>query len=156
MGALTKTGRGWTIRRVLQRHDDGCGIACVAMLAGVSYQEVCLKIFGDYQGDATSLDDLREALTSYGFRLPRRMTPFWEVCHTQVDQHALLALDPGPDGMWHWAVWDAHHRRILDPLKRPPRRPTVVGHITVTVRAHRQTRQGVCIGTGTPTPGAAP
>ena len=130
----------WAIRRVFQKHDDGCGIACVAMLAGVSYDAACLTIFGDYQGDATSLDDLRWALMSYGFRVPRRMIPFWEHQHTQLKQHALLALDPGPDGMWHWAVWDATHRRILDPLKRPPRRPTVVGHVVVEQRAGKLAR----------------
>ncbi len=99
-----------------------------------SYREACLEIFGDYQGDATSLEDLRWALMAYGFRVPKRMTPFWERQHTQLKQHALLALDPGPDGMWHWAVWDAEQRRILDPLKRPPRRPTIVGHLVVQQR----------------------
>jgi hypothetical protein len=134
----------WPIRRVFQVHDDGCGIACVAMLAGISYRDACLEIFGDYQGDATSLEDLRWALMACGFRVPKRMTPFWERQHTQLKQHALLALNPGPDGMWHWAVWDAAQHRILDPLKRPLRRPTIVGHLVVEQgRAKRRTARPV-------------
>ena len=61
----------WTIQRVFQKHEDGCGIACVAMLAGVSYEEACLAIFDDYQGDATSQDDLRWALMGFGFSVPK-------------------------------------------------------------------------------------
>ena len=137
---MTSTDKAepWPIRRVFQQHDDGCGIACVAMLAGLSYDEVCLAIFGDHQGDATSLDDLRWALMGYGFRVPRRMTPFWEGLHKQLKQHALLALDPGPEAMWHWAVWDATGRRILDPLRWPPKKPTVVGHIAVELAAGKR------------------
>ena len=132
----------WSLRRVLQRHDHGCGIACIAMLAQVSYDEARAAIFGDTPCESTSLDDLRWALRYFGFRLPWRMTPFWEVCHTGLKQDALLALDPAPNGMWHWAVWDAEKRRILDPLKRPSSKPVVVGHIVVEVqRPNKRTRR---------------
>ena len=121
----------YRIKRVIQKHDDGCGIACLAMLAGVSYGEACDTIFGDSQGDSTSLEDLRWALKYYGLSTPERMTPFWEADYTQLRQHALLALDPAPNGQWHWAVWDALRKRIVDPLKRPSKHPIVVGHIVV-------------------------
>lgn len=38
--------RAWPMRRVIQQHEHGCGIACVAMLAGVSYATACFDIFG--------------------------------------------------------------------------------------------------------------
>ncbi len=121
----------YRIKRVIQRHDDGCGIACVAMLANVSYRDACATIFGDQQGDATSLDDLRWAFRYYGLSTPERMIPFWECDYTQLRQHAVLALDPAPNGQWHWAVWDALRRRIVDPLKRPANQPVVIGLLPV-------------------------
>lgn len=136
--------RLWPLRRVFQQHDDGCGIACLAMLAGLSYQQACLAIFDDGQGDATSLDDLRWALMAHGFRVPKRMTPFWEGWYTRLDQHALLAVNPAPDGMWHWAVWDADSRRILDPLRWPARKPVIVGYLPVA--RNRRSRRTTAVG----------
>jgi hypothetical protein len=95
---------------VFQEHDDGCGIACVAMLAGISYGEACRTIFDDAEGDAASFEDLRWALMAHGLRVPKRMTPFWEGWYTQLRQPALLAINPMANGMWHWAVWEGANR----------------------------------------------
>ncbi len=123
---------GQPIKRVVQKHDDGCGMACVAMLAGVSYWVACETIFGSHQSDATSLADVRCALMDFGVQTPEHMTPFWDADYTQLRNHALLALDPRPNGQWHWAVWDAMRRRIVDPLKTPSKQPVVVGFLELS------------------------
>ena len=127
----------WSLRRVIPQHEHGCGIACVAMLAGVSYATACFDIFGDGEGDATSLSDLCWALRDYGLRVARHATPFWAGSYTQLRQPALLIMNPDRFDTWHAAVWDAEHRRILDPLPRPAKRPVVVGYVEVAHGAAR-------------------
>lgn len=119
------------LQRVIQPYDHGCGIAAVATLAGLSYGRVSIDIFGDAEGDETSLDDLRRALIGYGFAVPRRMVPFWEGLYSQLKTHALLALDPDRFGTWHAAVWDGNRRRILNPLRVANKKPVVVGYLAV-------------------------
>ena len=69
----------WTIRRLIPKHEYGCDIACVTMLPGLTYWDVCHEIFDDDEGDATSLDDLCIALRDYSLTSGKRAIPFWEV-----------------------------------------------------------------------------
>jgi hypothetical protein len=121
----------WPIRRVFQKHDHGCGIACVAMLAGCSYDEARVAIFGDTAIDATSLEDLQLALSYFGLQPADRAIPFWEARYNQLSQPALLITNPDQHGNWHATVWDPGRRRILDPLKASGRSQVVVGHLAI-------------------------
>lgn len=108
------------------------------MLAGLNYGAARETIFGSTPADATSYEDLRWALRAHGVRVPRQITPFWVGWYSQLRQPALLAINPMANGMWHWAVWDPGGQRILDPLRRPPRNPVVVGY---AVAEQHQTRR---------------
>jgi hypothetical protein len=63
------------MRRVVQKDEMGCGVACVAMLAGVHYREA-LEVF-DNQESAISNGNyapaLRLALTKLGLRPSKRL-----------------------------------------------------------------------------------
>jgi ABC-type bacteriocin/lantibiotic exporter with double-glycine peptidase domain len=60
------------IRVVLQRHPADCGVACLAMLCGVSYENALVAI-AQYQPDVCvsglQLRDLRAAARRIGFAL---------------------------------------------------------------------------------------
>jgi hypothetical protein len=62
------TGSG-PMRRVSQRRGNDCGVACVAMLAKVSYRRACNAVFGDERATYTSAHQLRNALRAFGVDL---------------------------------------------------------------------------------------
>ncbi|UDL93474.1 hypothetical protein LGH83_12855 [Lichenihabitans sp. PAMC28606] len=124
----------WALINTVPRYRRESGVACVAILAGISDREARRSLFGM---DATAIPDVHKiglALRYHGLRLAPDMTPFWEADYRDLPRHALLALDPWTPrtcatGLWPWAVWDANRKRILGPRKRL--RPMVVGHLTV-------------------------
>ena len=105
------------MRRVPQKHESDCGVACVAMLAGVSYAIARSAIFGKFQPTYTSAHDLRKAMKKFGINVALRAQRF-------------PRRDPGPTvnalvksnvrkDSWHWVVWDANHSVFVDP-RTPP------------------------------------
>ena len=86
------------MKRVSQLHPDGCGIACVAMIAGVSYREARKKFRKDEAVGQTKQCQIWKA---HLIRLPRGR-------YRKLEQDAILRTRTRKsDGDSHWIVWDA-------------------------------------------------
>lgn len=109
------------MRRVEQRqYENGdCGVACVAMITGKSYEEVEsafheneLVIDGQYY---TLHKDLIAVLKSFGYETARRKFSTWDA----VEFPAIVKINVRSGNYWHWVVM-AGERRILDPKPGAP------------------------------------
>lgn len=98
------------IEFIQQRKRWDCGVACVAMLAGLLYDDA-LSLFAHFgHGSGLFPDDVLEVLEDLGLPakaasgLPKR-------------QPALVAVDWMEEGLsGHYVVWDPGRRQFLDPL----------------------------------------
>jgi hypothetical protein len=123
--------RRGNLERIVQQHDNSCGQSCVAMLARVTYNDVI-----DFMGrNYTETRDIRNGLREFGLKSARRLTQFRGNKHIhdykELKHDAMLKLvNPRThrSGSFHWVVWDARRRKILDPqhprYKIPPARIT--------------------------------
>lgn len=106
------------LRHVRQRNkSSGCGPACVAILAGVGFDQAVRAIWGRDQktGLYTDYGQLRLALKKLGVRAARGL------------RSASFASAPGvyiygcqrnkTKDYWHWVVYDGRTQRLYDPLK---------------------------------------
>jgi hypothetical protein len=118
------------MKRISQLDEDGCGVACVAMIAGVSYHEARKRMFGDQNVTVTRTRELREALRDFGIACTGKLIPSTRRRHyKKLEQDAILKVKSLRSGKkdWHWMVWDNRRKRALDPEKekddryvRPP------------------------------------
>lgn len=110
---------------VLQEEPSGCGLACVAMLAGRSYEEVKRRangmgIFAEEERLYSDTAYVRRLLAAYGVRLLDEETPFasWEA----LPDRALLAIKHRIESgrpFWHWVVFTRASGvpTVLDPAR---------------------------------------
>lgn len=124
------------IRRQLQQDRSGCGLACVAMLAGIGYAQArtLARALGigprpyryragaglrcAREGYLTDAAQLRRMLKLLGVATgPEREVAGWDEC--EGDGIAAINFDP-IDGRWHWVVrlCDAGGDAVLDPNAR--------------------------------------
>jgi ABC-type bacteriocin/lantibiotic exporter with double-glycine peptidase domain len=108
---------------VIQQQPTGCGLACVAMLARVTYKDVqhAAKQFGISAEDERLWSDtayVRTLLRHYGIRASDRAQPFpsWKA----LPDLALLAIKwrmQRSRSFWHWVVFWRGPRGavVLDP-----------------------------------------
>ena len=99
------------MKPVVQLERTGCGIASMAVLAGVTYPQAKrvanrLGIFADDPRLWSETDHVRKLLKEYGFRSARTEVPFtsWKA----LPDLALLAIKWHEDGgraCWHWVVF---------------------------------------------------
>ncbi len=105
------------MKLVKQLDPKGCGVACVAMVAGISYEEAKRVLFPNHQRHkrsfASDTPDLRRALRSLGFQVADRCIRISKT--SQLNQTALLKVNRQPEGPFHWTVWDHQNQSILDP-----------------------------------------
>lgn len=121
------------LQRRLQHDRTGCGLACVAMLAGIGYAQArtlarALAIGprarpagagprSAGEGWRTDARQLRRmlAVLRIGSGAERRVGA-WREC----DGDGLVAINARADGTWHWVVYlhDAHAPCVLDPNPR--------------------------------------
>jgi ABC-type bacteriocin/lantibiotic exporter with double-glycine peptidase domain len=110
---------------IVQQDRTGCGIACAAMLAGVSYAEakaaaVRLGIAVEDSRLWSDTSPLRRLLETYGIALSSTPKAFstWDA----LPDRALLAikwhLERGVPH-WHWVVFERQEARpcVLDPKR---------------------------------------
>lgn len=89
------------MRRVQQRsieHAD-CGVACVAMLAGCSYQQA-FEVFGFTEDQSvffTRHHHLVSALENLGSAVKRKRFCSWR----EIYGRAIVAVNRSQDGHWH-------------------------------------------------------
>ena len=132
--ALSSGGK--VLDLVRQQHEEGCGIACVAMLCGMSYRSVYRaardKFYGidaatdskprNFNTTGLNVGELHELLDGFGIRSMNSLSSLAGSSPEKalLGQTVILAVDRRQDGGHHWVVWNAH--RILDPNKPPARR----------------------------------
>lgn len=110
------------MRRIAQMDPEGCGVACVAMLAKCSYKRARDILFPEGQEvRATKHDQLRAALKELGVHLgPGRRLSQYSYCDLGVDGLLRVRVKKGSrEPWWHWMVWDAKSSAILDPYNGP-------------------------------------
>jgi hypothetical protein len=122
------------MRRIIQCDKEGCGIACVAMLADVTYEDARRKIFGKGPVTPTKTKAMQEALRKFGVSSAKKLIRSTKTRHyTELTQDALLKVKlpkrDAPD--WHWIVWDAGCKKFHDPDPDPYAKPRVVSFLTV-------------------------
>ncbi len=114
-----------TIRPVLQLERTGCGIASVAVLAGVGYREAqrTARKMGIRAEDSRLWSEtayMRRLLREYGIRTAKVEMPFssW----TQLPPVALLAIKwyrARGRAFWHWVVyWHGSNGPVVFDSKR--------------------------------------
>jgi hypothetical protein len=101
------------MRRVFQSGGEGCGIACVAMLAETTYAAAKVRV-PDWEARGTYSHELRKELRYRGIQT-EALKPIRRLNFESFRFNAVLRGKLG--GEWHWAVWDADRRKLLDPYK---------------------------------------
>ena len=137
------------MRTILQDPDSyACGVACTAMLAGVSYLDASYQLFGDKKPRSTTTAQIRTALNEFGVATPPRLqklrpssTKFQKmedairfVEHLERDALLKMIRNDHPKGSWHWVVWDAKYRRIRNPLGDDRRKFRITSYLEVLSR----------------------
>lgn len=120
------------MKTIEQQDENGCGVAAVAMLTGVSYDEARAVIYPSGRSRLTKTKDLHAALIELG-RIPlsERRIGFTSNTPEDLDGDALIFVKMGKKGKGngHWIVWDHAARTLRDPDKPRPFR--VKGYLPV-------------------------
>ncbi|TBG55694.1 hypothetical protein [Rhizobium leguminosarum] len=104
---------------IQQSSSTGCGIACLAMVGGISLEEAAVHLFGDTTPDTgrTLWGDMRKGLRAVGLEgigNPTRVSA-WHNIHGV----ALVAVSRTKEN-WHWIIYDAFDDLLYDPLRTGP------------------------------------
>ena len=81
--------------------------------------------------------DLREGAREegeavYGLELAHHLVPFRSTKYEDLEDNAILKVNPRRGGAeWHWVVWDAKRRRLLDPRDPPYKRISACSYLRV-------------------------
>lgn len=106
------------MKTVRQQDDNGCGVACVAMLAGITYGEARKQVYLSGRSRLTKTKDLLIALRKLGRQpVTDRRQPFGSKTETDLEHDALVFVeltDEDGDQFKHWMVWDAESRNLRD------------------------------------------
>ena len=102
------------MKRVPQRTQTDCGVACVAMLAGVPYEEARAAFKFRHRNQITSTKDCIKALRRLGVLVADRLRPLGPDPVETLTCRALLKTNKRRT-CWHWTVYDPASRSIIDP-----------------------------------------
>ena len=105
------------MKTIKQKEENDCGVACVAMLAGVSYTKAHDTLFSSGRSRLTKTKDLHAALFKLGRRpIGTRRQPFGSQTLRDLKTDALVFVElaNGNDSK-HWVVWDVSARKLRDP-----------------------------------------
>jgi ABC-type bacteriocin/lantibiotic exporter with double-glycine peptidase domain len=113
------------IRRVQQGDEEGCGIACVAMVTGKTYPQA-KKFFLERvflpteRKPHTRHYQLRRALRMLRIATEKRAFSNWR----SIESLSIVPINRRLDGGWHWVVYVPNNGRpyILDPAPGKGRR----------------------------------
>ena len=68
----------------------------------------------------------------YGLELAHHLVPFRSTKYEDLEDNAILKVNPRRGGAeWHWVVWDAKRRRLLDPRDPPYKRISACSYLRV-------------------------
>lgn len=114
-------------RTVRQRTSSDCGVACLAMAAGVAYERAH-QFFADSGLIAkrgrklpltSNFKELRRALAAAGRESSLKRFQSWE----SIGQAAILKVNRQKNGNWHWVYSGRHEEHglyLLDPASDLP------------------------------------
>ena len=106
---------------------NDCGPCCVAMLTDVDPKTV-LKQLSTRNDGTTTAKHIRDFLLSFGFLMGKmKRIGLGRTNFESRDINCLLATQKRNDRNWHWMVWDAAGRQVLDPLR--PKRQRFPGNL---------------------------
>lgn len=113
------------MRLIRQRRSNDCGVAVVAMVAGVSYDRALRAFTPKLQRTMTVLSggtgtcEVADALANLGWQCDRRLRPLRKRELGSIEGRAILCVrNPGiNDKKWHWMAFlgEKHDWRVLDP-----------------------------------------
>jgi len=113
------------IRRVQQGDEEGCGIACVAMVTRKTYLQAkkffLERVFLPIERKPyTRHYQLRRALRKYRIATEKRVFRNWR----SIESLSIVPINRRLDGGWHWVVYVPNGGRpyILDPAPGKGRR----------------------------------
>jgi hypothetical protein len=102
------------MKSIKQKHDDDCGIACIAMLSRKTYGAVRTEMFPFRTPENT----VKKWLGEFGVRTASKFQDLNGRHYSELEFDALLAVNYRKEGLdlyWHWVVWDAKKGKIRDP-----------------------------------------
>src|ERR1017187_7901244 len=107
------------MKQVYQRTHQDCGVAAVAMVAGVSYK-IARKAFKNGRPDekknvGTTTLDLYYALKHLRIKSRWKLTQFRTQTPYDLESHAILKVSRSKKQNWHWVAYDAKQQKIVDP-----------------------------------------
>lgn len=104
-----------------QKGKYDCGVACVAMLAGVRYRKARKAIFpGGKKPGKTRTGQLRDALKKLGLKpSEKKRQPFKSKIPPELTTNALIFATrlSGGKKHRHWMVWDLKEQKLRDPYR---------------------------------------
>jgi ABC-type bacteriocin/lantibiotic exporter with double-glycine peptidase domain len=126
------------MRLIKQRTKTDCGVACLAMLAGVSWAKArdALEFTRLDKSFWTTKDSMRCALQKLGVDTTKNLVRCKYPQNLRKD--ALLKTNVLKNGNWHWAVWDHKRQKLLDPYYMRTRPVSAL----VVVRRRSKRRMG--------------
>jgi len=102
------------------------------MVVGASYAVVRTVMAGERSTINADTKDVVRALRGFGVELPRNhLVALRGRDFRTLDHDAILKVNVRKDGHWHWVVWDAENRRVLDPKRRPYRKIRATSYLPV-------------------------
>lgn len=119
---------------IWQRTKTDCGVACVAMVAGVTYEEAeaAFDFPKRQRHRRTDMWDVYRALRKLGKKPEKRLVP-----GPANGTNAVLKCNRGRRRTvvnvrrWHWCVWDSAQQRVLDPAGNGGVPRPVLSHMPV-------------------------
>ena len=101
------------IQHVFQRGDSDCGVACLAMITGMSYEEAFAAIGCDEEEEHfyTTHGDLTNILKALGWNIRWKKFRSWDA----IPGYAIVAVNHRCNRRYfHWVVFDGE--KIFDPI----------------------------------------
>lgn len=107
------------IKKVLQKHKNGCAVASIAMLAGISYEEAIKALHPNrkpYEKISANLFAIAAALSRLNIGIDFK-TPWSKTLNIKdIDKPALLCIDLSDKARHnHAVVWDPETQKIINP-----------------------------------------
>lgn len=105
------------MRHIKQKHETGCGVACIAMLTEVPYDNVVRWLWPNAKPSKKSYrlrwGGIRMALEMGGLRYDKMIRP---KTFTDLDKLSIVGIAPAPKMKhFHFVLWNPKTKRIFDP-----------------------------------------
>lgn len=109
------------MKLVKQKHKDGCGVACFAMLADISYRRA-MRILHPWRLPFTKANTNNKHFVATFVKLGWNWTCSTDgnVDITKINNKAMLVI-ANEDKTYHGVVWDPKTKTVLDP--QDPQKP---------------------------------